>query len=204
MSKEFSPAQKEIREIGGFSIEVLIDEKEIKERLVIIADRMYEDYYGKGKDPVLICILKGAEPTYIWLAQELGRGNPKTNRKPVSVHGGHLGLSSYGKSEKSSGRVKITSPLSVNIKGKDVIIVEDILDSGNTMTKAIKNIFLPKKPKSIEIFTLLNKAERRELPVYAKYIGFEIPDKFVVGFGLDYKKTKLRNLPWVGVMLPKL
>ena len=203
MTKETGSKQKEIQEINGLSIEVLINEQQIKERLVTIADRIYEDYYKKGKNPVFVCILKGAEPTYIWLTQELGRGNPKTDRKPVSVHGGHLGLSSYGPKEKSSGKIKITSPLSVDIQGEDVIIVEDILDSGNTMDKAMKNIFLPKNPKSIEIFALLNKAERREFPIEAKYIGFEIPNRFVVGFGLDLEEIQFRNLPFVGVALLK-
>ncbi|MFH1407936.1 MAG: phosphoribosyltransferase family protein [Patescibacteria group bacterium] len=201
MSKETGPNQKEIREISGFPIEVLIDEKEIKQRLVTIADEIYKDYYEKGKNPVFICVLRGAEPTYIWLSQELGRENPKIDRKPVSVHGGHIGLLSYGPKKQSSGKLTITSLLSVDIEGKDVIIVEDILDSGNTMDKATKNIFLPKNPKSLEIFALLNKAERREVPIYAKYIGFEIPNKFVVGFGLDLEETELRNLPWVGVPL---
>ena len=203
MSKETNPKQKEIREINNLSIEVLISEQKIRERLVTIADRIYEDYYKKGKNPVFVCILEGAKPTYIWLTQELGRGNPKTDRKALSVHGGHIGLSSYGKDEKSSGRLKITSPLSVDIKGKDVIIIEDILDSGNTMDKATKNIFLPQNPKSLEIFALLDKKGRREVPISAKYIGFEIPNRFVVGFGLDLEEIELRNLPFVGVVLPK-
>ncbi|MBU0997954.1 MAG: phosphoribosyltransferase family protein [Patescibacteria group bacterium] len=201
MSKETGSNQKEIREISGFSIEVLIDEVKIRERLVIIADQIYEDYYKKGKNPIFICVLRGAEPTYIWLTQELGRENPKTDRKPVSAHGGHIGLSSYGKSKNSSGRVKLTSRLSVDIEGEDVIIVEDILDSGNTMTKARKKYFFPKKPKSLEIFALLDKVDGRVFPIEAKYVGFKIPNKFVVGFGLDLNETELRNLPWVGVPL---
>lgn len=202
MPKEIVSNQKEVREISGFQIEVLITENQIRERLVTLADKIYEDYYEKGKNPLFICVLKGAEPTFLWLTQELGRGNLLTNRKPVSVHGGHIGLSSYGIEEKSSGKLKVTSPLTVDIKGKDVIVVEDIVDSGKTMKEALEDIFLPNNPKSIEIFALLNKAEGREVPVDVKYFGFEIPKKFVVGFGLDLKETELRNLPFVGVALP--
>lgn len=202
MPTEIDQAHKEIREISGHSIEVLIVEQAIRERLVVLADQIYDDYYRKDRDPLFICVLKGAEPTFIWLGQELGRGNPNTQRKPVSVRGGHIGLSSYGASE-TSGELKNTSELSVQIKGEDVIIVEDIVDSGKTMDKAIKTIFQPENPKSIEIFALLDKEEGREIPVDVKYIGFKIPKRFVVGFGLDLDETKLRNLPFVGVSLLK-
>lgn len=200
MLKETASNQKEIREISGYKIEVLITENQIRERMVTLADKIYEDYYEKGKNPLFICVLRGAEPTFVWLTQELGRGNPNTNRKPVSAHQGYIGLSSYKEGE-ISGELENNLTLTVNVEGKDIVIVEDIVDSGKTMKTAIEEIFTPLKPKSIEIATLLNKAERREVPIEAKYIGFEIPNKFVVGFGLDLNEIELRNLTFVGVKI---
>ena len=202
MSKEIDQNQREIREISGFQIEVLITETEIRKRLVEVADKIYQDYYEKDKNPLLICVLKGAEPTYTWLSQELGRGNPKTNRKPVSVCGGHIGLSSYGKEEKSSGELEISSPLSIDIKDEHILIVEDIVDSGNTISKS-KIIFSQENPKTLKYFALLDKEENRKIPVEVNYTGFKIPNKFVVGFGLDCDGNELRNLPYIGIILKK-
>jgi|GEM_PF-521411 len=201
MSPEFGSKPKEIVKVSGFRIEKLVGEQEIKNKLVQIADQIYQDYYLQGKDPTFICVLEGAESSYIWLTQELGRGNPLTDRKPVSTHGGHIGLSSYGK-DKTPGKHEITKPLSIDIFGKDIIVVEDIVDSGRTI-KTLEVILGEYEPKSIEFFALLDKKEGRKIEVNVKYKGIEIPKEFVVGFGLDYEEDDLRNIPWIGVLQTK-
>ena len=113
-----------------------------------------------------------------------------------------MAVSSYGGDTKTSGAVKITKDLNADIEGKDVLVVEDILDSGRTLNYLI-NYFRNRRPASVRICTLLDKPERREVPLTADYSGFDIPNRFVVGYGLDYDE-KYRNLPYIGVLKPEV
>ena len=113
-----------------------------------------------------------------------------------------MAVSSYGAGTTSSGQVKITKDLSESIEGKDVIVVEDILDSGNTLSYLLK-LLQARHPASIRLCTLLDKPSRRTKPIAADYVGFEVPDEFVVGYGLDYDEL-YRNLPYIGVLKPRV
>ena len=140
----------------------------------------------KGKELVLICILKGS--TYF--TADLSR----YIENDITLD--FMKVSSYGNSTESSGNIELKMDLSTNIKDKDVIIIEDIIDTGYTL-KYLKEYLYTKKPNSIKICTLLDKKPRRKIDIEADYVGFEIEDKFVVGYGLDYME-KYRNLPYVG------
>ncbi|MEX1377380.1 MAG: hypoxanthine phosphoribosyltransferase [Eubacteriales bacterium] len=165
---------------------VLITEEEIQVKVKEMAKKISEDY--KDKHLLMICILKGAIMFYSDLARYL--------TIPVAMD--FMAVSSYGKSTKSSGEVRILKDLSIPAEGLDILIVEDILDSGNTLNY-IKNILEDRKPSSLKICTLLDKPERREQPIDVDYKGFEIPDEFVIGYGLDFAE-KYRNLPYIGVL----
>ena len=145
-----------------------------------------------GKEPVLASVLRGS---YIFMA-DLTRAIDL----PVTVD--FMAVSSYGTGTKSSGQVEIKKDLSDSIEGRDLIIVEDILDSGNTLYYLME-ILKARKPASIRICTLMDKPERRTQPIVADYVGFTIPDAFVVGYGLDYSE-KYRNLPYVGILKPSV
>ena len=168
------------------TIEVLLSEEEVDKRISELGKQISEDY--AGKEVFLICILKGAS----FFACELA----KRITVPVSID--FMKVSSYGSGTVSSGDVRIVNDLSDSIEGKDVIIVEDIIDSGNTLNR-LPNILMERKPNSIRLCTLLDKPSRREVEVTVDYTGFQIPDKFVVGYGLDYDQ-KYRNLPYIGVV----
>lgn len=167
-------------------ISVMISEEDVAERVKEIGARISEDY--KGKSVHLICILKGS----VFYTCELAK------RITVPVTLDFMSVSSYGNGTKSSGIVKIVKDLDEPIEGKDVIIVEDIIDSGNTL-HYLKEILEKRNPASLKITTLLDKPDRRESAVDVDYTGFEIEDKFVVGYGLDYAQN-YRNLPYVGVI----
>ena len=167
-------------------IEMLISEKEIYERLDEIAKQIDKDY--EGREIRLICILKGSLFVTCELAKRL--------KTPVTFD--FLTASSYGNDIVTSGNVKIVNDLSEDIHGKDVIIIEDIIDTGITLDNLV-NLLKQRNPNSLEICTLLSKPSRRLRDVNVKYIGFEIEDKFVVGYGLDYMQ-KYRNLPYIGVI----
>lgn len=167
-------------------ISVLIDETTVNEKIKEIAKQISKDY--EGKSITLICILKGS----VFFVCELAK------RITVPVTLDFMSVSSYGSGTESSGRVKIVKDLDESIEGKDILIVEDIIDSGRTLSHLI-TLLKARNPKSIKLCTLLDKPERRVVSVDVDYTCFEIPDKFVVGYGLDYDQ-KYRNLPYVGVV----
>lgn len=174
----------------------LISSEEIRVRVTELADQIYEDY--KGKEIVIIGILKGASRFKSDLVAELGRENEKAGRKARNVKEGHVGSSSYGKSTKSSGEVKKTLELDTEIEGKHAIIVEDIIDTGHTLKEVI-DYLREKRPASLEICVLLDKTEERKIEIETKYVGFEIPSVFVVGYGLDFDED-YRNLPNIAII----
>ena len=168
-------------------VDVLISEKEIDNRILEIADRINKDY--EGEELTLICVLKGGVMFMCDLAKRLN----------LNVRLDFMSVSSYGSETKSSGVVKIIKDLDNSIDGKNVLVVEDIIDSGNTLSY-LMDILKKRGPKSIKLCTLLDKPSRREKKdVFVDYVCFEIEDKFVVGYGLDYDQ-RYRNLPYIGVM----
>ena len=171
----------------GQHVRVLIPEEEIEQKIKGIADQISEEY--KGQSLHLICILKGGAMFMIELAKRI---------KDVDISFDFMSVSSYGAGTTSSGIVKIVKDLDEPLEGKNVMIVEDIIDTGHTLNHLSKLLY-DRKPKSISICTLLNKPSRREKEVDVKYSCFEIPDEFVVGYGLDYDQH-YRNLPFIGVV----
>lgn len=168
-------------------VDVLISEKEIDNRILEIADRINKDY--EGEELTLICVLKGGVMFMCDLAKRLN----------LNVRLDFMSVSSYGSQTKSSGVVKIIKDLDDSIDGKNVLVVEDIIDSGNTLSY-LMDILKKRGPKSIKLCTLLDKPSRREKKdVLVDYVCFEIEDKFVVGYGLDYDQ-RYRNLPYIGVV----
>jgi hypoxanthine phosphoribosyltransferase len=168
------------------SLRVLISAEQIQTRIQEIGAQLDHDY---PQGPVyLIAILKGA----CFFLADLARAM----KTPARIE--FVGISSYGKGKTSSGEVKLTKDLDVSIEGYDVVVVEDIVDSGVTLSYLVK-IFAQRKPKSLRIATLLDKPERRQRPVEVHYVGFKIPDEFVVGYGLDYAED-YRNLKDVCVL----
>lgn len=170
-------------------ISVLISQEEISKRLAEMGAQISKDYEG-CEELVLVCILKGS----VYITCELSR----SITVPVTLD--FMSVSSYGNAKESTGRVRILKDLDESIAGKDVLIVEDIIDSGRTLQN-LYEMLSSRNPKSVKICTLLDKPDRRipECTISVDYIGFIIPDKFVVGYGLDYEQ-KLRNLPYVGVV----
>lgn len=168
------------------TIRELVSEKNVDKRIEELGKKISEDY--AGKEIHLICVLKGG----VFFMCELAK------RISVPVSMDFMSVSSYGDDTKSSGVVKIVKDLDESIDGKDVLIVEDIIDSGRTLYYLI-DILKKRNPKSIHLCTLLDKPERRVRDVKVDYIGFNIPDEFVVGYGLDYAQ-KYRNLPFIGVV----
>ena len=168
------------------SLRVLIGAEQVQARIRELAAQIDRDY---PHGPVyLVAILKGA----CFFLSDLARAM----KTPVRVE--FIGISSYGRGKTSSGEVKLTKDLDVTIEGYDVIVVEDIVDSGVTLTYLMK-VLAQRKPKSLRIATLLDKPERRQRPVEVHYVGFQIPDEFVVGYGLDYAED-YRNLKDVCVL----
>ncbi len=167
-------------------ISVLISEEDVDKRIEELGKKISEDYAGKTVH--LVCVLKGS----IFFTCELAK------RITVPVTMDFISCSSYGNDTKSSGVVKIAKDLDESIEGKDVIVIEDIIDSGRTLSYLLE-ILKARKPASLALCTLLDKPERRVKNVTVDYVGFDIPDEFVVGYGLDYAQ-KYRNLPYVGVV----
>lgn len=165
---------------------VLISETEIAARIQEIAKTLDADY--QGKEPILICILKGSVVFFTDLMRAM--------KTPVTIE--FMKVSSYGFGTVSSGKLSVSLDILSNIEGKDVLIVEDIIDSGNTMY-ALKKMLATRNPASLRIITLLDKPSRRVAEVSAEYTCFEIEDEFVIGYGLDYAE-KYRDLPYVGVL----
>ena len=166
----------------------LISEVQIKQRVRELADDISRDY--EGKIPTLVSILKGGIIFLTDLMRDL----------TVLHEIDFMSVSSYDSGMETTGVVRILADLSRNIEGKDVIIVEDIVDSGLTLDY-IRHILLARHPRSLKICTLLDKKARRLVEVPIDYIGFEIPNEFVIGYGLDYQE-KYRNLPYVAIMVP--
>lgn len=165
--------------------EILLSKEQINEKVKELGAKISQDY--KDKDLFVVVILKGSVIFAADLLREISI--------PVIID--FISVSSYG-SGTTSGQVKIIKDLSCSIEGKNVLIIEDILDSGNTLFNLTKMLG-ERNPESIEICTLLNKPERREAEVNTRYSGFDIPDEFVVGYGLDYAE-KYRNLPYIGIL----
>jgi len=166
--------------------EVLFTEEQLKGKMAELGAAITKDY--AGKDLLLVSILKGSVIVMADLMREVDL--------PAQID--FMNVSSYGGGTETKGSVKILKDLDVDIKGKDVLIVEDILDSGVTLHNLI-GMLEQRQPASIAICTLFSKPARRKVEVEAKYIGYEIPDAFIVGYGLDYAE-KYRNLPYVGVL----
>jgi hypoxanthine phosphoribosyltransferase len=167
-------------------VRVLLTEEEVDKRIKEIGEQISKDYAGKSVH--LVCVLKGGSFFMCELAKRI--------TVPVSLD--FMSVSSYGKDTKSSGVVKIVKDLDESLKDKDVIVVEDIVDSGRTLSYLLE-MLNDRGPKSLHLCTLLDKPERRVIDVTVDYTGFAIPDEFVVGYGLDYDQ-KYRNLPYIGVV----
>lgn len=166
------------------AIHEYLSEEKVTKRIAEMGAQISAEY---GDEPVcLICILKGSVFFTVELAKRI--------TSPVELE--FMCVSSYGSDTKSSGVVKIVKDLDVSIEGKNVIVIEDIIDSGRTLSYLLENL-KTRNPKSLKLCTLLDKPERRVVEVKVDYIGFEIPDEFVVGFGLDYDQ-QYRNLPYIG------
>lgn len=167
-------------------VEVLISEETVDAKIKELGEQISRDY--EGQELHIICILKGS----IFFTCELAK------RITVPVTLDFMSVSSYGSDTKSSGVIKIAKDLDESILGRDVLVIEDIVDSGNTLSYLLE-MLQSRKPNSLRLCTLLDKPERRRKPVHVDYTGFEIPDEFVVGYGLDYAQ-KYRNLPYVGIV----
>ena len=168
------------------NIRVLLSEAEVDARIQEVADIINRDYAGKTVH--LICILKGG----VFFTCELAK------RLTIPVTLDFMSVSSYGNDTKSSGVVRMVKDLDEPLEGKDVIVIEDIIDSGRTLSYLLENLS-SRNPGSLRLCTLLDKPDRRVTDVKVDYTGFEIPDEFVIGYGLDYAQ-RYRNLPYIGVM----
>jgi len=166
--------------------EVLIERETLAARVAELGAEVSADY--EGRDLLLIGVLKGA----VFFMADLMR------HLTVPCEVDFMAISSYGDATDSSGIVRILKDLDINIEGRDVLVVEDIIDSGLTLSYLIRNLE-SREPASLEVCALLTKPSRREIDVPVRYVGFEIPNKFVVGYGLDFAE-RYRNLPYVGVL----
>ena len=171
-------------------LKVLSTQDEIQARTQELGDRLYERFHDKN--PMFVGVLNGC---FIFMADLVRAAQLKSEVE-------FIGLSSYKNATKSSGSVQITRDLQRDINGRDIIVVEDILDSGNTLA-FLKDYMLAKGAKSITIVTLLDKPARREKAITADLAGFVVPDEFVVGYGLDYCQ-QYRNMPYIGVLKPEV
>ena len=166
--------------------EILIDEETLQARIVELGAEISSDY--GGRDLLLVGVLKGAVFFMADLMREL--------TVPCEID--FMAISSYGAATDSSGVVRILKDLDINVAGRDVLVVEDIIDSGLTLSYLMRNL-TARKPSTLEVVALLTKPERREIEVPVRYVGFEIPNRFVIGYGLDFAE-RYRNLPYVAVL----
>ena len=164
----------------------MIPEADLNARIAELGAQISKDY--EGESVYLICILRGAAPFACELAKRI--------TVPVTID--YMTTSSYGAGTVSTGEVRIKSDVEIPVEGRNVLIVEDIIDSGNTLHYLL-DVFKNRNAKSVRLCTMLDKPERREVAVDVDYVGFTIPDEFVVGYGLDYDQ-KYRNLPYIGVV----
>ena len=169
---------------------ILFSEEELKARGAELGRQITEDYQGRA--PVIISILRGS---YIFMAD-------LTRQIDLPCTVDFMAVSSYGTGTTSSGQVKIIKDLYESIEGRDVLVVEDILDSGNTLSYLVE-LLKARRAASIKLCTLLDKPSRRTKPIYADYVGFPVDDLFVVGYGLDYAE-QYRNLPYIGILKPEV
>lgn len=170
--------------------EILITAEEIQQRIDEIGKELTEEY--KGKFPLVIGVLKGSLPFMGDLIKRID----------THIEMDLMDVSSYGSGTVSSGEVKIVKDLNTSVEGRDVVILEDIIDSGLTLSYLVK-LFQYRKAKSVKVVTLLDKPDGRKVDLVADTIGFTVPDAFVVGYGLDYNE-KYRNLPYVGILKPEV
>jgi hypoxanthine phosphoribosyltransferase len=176
--------------LEGAVSEVLIDEERLRARVAELGEEISADY--AGRELLRIGVLKGA----VFFMADLMRHLTVTSEVDF------MAISSYGASTDSSGVVRILKDLDINIDGRDVLVVEDIIDSGLTLSYLIRNLEA-REPASLAVCALLTKPDRREIDVPVRYVGFEIPNRFVIGYGLDFAE-RYRNLPYVGVLHPDL
>ena len=167
-------------------IRVLLSEEEVDKRIIELGEQISKDY--AGEEVHLICVLRGS----VFFTCELAK------RIPIPVSIDFMSASSYGSNTISSGVIKMVKDLEDPLIGKNVIVIEDIIDTGRTLSHLLK-IFQERNPKSLRLCTLLDKPDRRVADVDVDYTGFQIPDEFVVGYGLDYAQ-KYRNLPYIGIV----
>ena len=165
---------------------ILISEEQIKKRIQELAVKLDKEY--EGKRPLMVSILKGSVMFYADLLRAMS----------IPVEMDFMAISSYGAGAKSSGEVKLIKDLDRKIEGRDVLIVEDIIDSGYTLSY-LKRMLYSRKPASVKICALLDKYARRVVPIEADFKGFDIEDEFVIGYGLDYAE-RYRNLPYIGIL----
>ena len=165
---------------------VLLTEEEILRRVKAVATELAEFY--KEKNPLVVCLLKGSSLFFADLIRNM----------EIPMELDFMAVSSYGNATRSSGEIKIKKDLATDMKDRDVLLVEDIIDSGNTLY-LLKDVLLARQPKDVKIVALLDKPARREKPIKADFCCFEIEDEFVVGYGMDYDE-KYRNLPFVGIL----
>ena len=170
---------------------VLISEEQIRNRIGAVAAEM-NALYSDAEPPILVCILKGA---FMFLAD-------LTRRLSFRHEVDFMEISSYGQGTTSSGVVRILLDLASSIEGRHVVIVEDIVDTGHTLDYILRN-FASRNPASLRVATLLNKPSRREIEVPVDFVGFEVPNEFVMGYGLDYAE-QYRNVPYIGVLKPEV
>ena len=182
---------KMVRDLGSDVADVLIEEDQLQERIRELAAAINDDYKDV-EELLLVCVLKGAFVFLADLSRELQR--------PHQVD--FMGISSYESGTRSTGAVRIVLDLKQDIGGRHILIVEDIIDSGRTLEYICRNL-MARSPASLKICTLLNKPARREVDVPVDYLGFEIPDEFVVGYGLDFDEI-YRNLPYIAVLKPEI
>jgi hypoxanthine phosphoribosyltransferase len=169
---------------------IVLTEEQIQRRVRELGAQIAHDY--EGSSLLLVAVLRGAALFVADLARAIDG--------PVEID--FMAVSSYGSSTKSSGVVRIIKDLDEVIAGRDVLVVEDILDTGLTLKYLLRNL-ASRKPKSLEVVTLLSKEGKQRVPIECKYVGFSVPDEFVVGYGLDYAE-KYRNLPYIGVLKPEV
>lgn len=171
-------------------LKVLYSEEQIKTRVRELGDALYERF--EGRNPLFLGVLKGS---FIFMADIVRACQVRSDIEFIAV-------SSYANGTSSSGVVRILHDLQQDITGREIVVIEDILDSGNTLF-FLKNYFMTKGAKSVTIVTLLDKPARRTKTITADYVGFEVPDEFVVGYGLDFAQ-EYRNLPYIGVLKPEV
>ena len=172
------------------NVKVLITEEEIRRKVKELGAHISADY--AGRDILLIGVLKGAA---VFMADLM-----RSIDVPVEID--FMAVSSYGSGTKSSGNIKILKDTDVSVEGRDVLIAEDILDTGITLNN-LKDLLLKRGAKTLKICTIFNEPDRRQSPIVADYVGFDVPDEFVVGYGLDYNQ-QYRNLPYLGILDPSV